>query len=82
VLGPLEAAWDDGDETLVRGFLDRWLTAGVDPRQAAARNLVEAGHELRRLQARPATWWFFLWEMESMMRGLASAANPRRSTVD
>jgi hypothetical protein len=32
-----EGAWDDGDENLVRGYLDRWLREGDDPVAGAAR---------------------------------------------
>jgi hypothetical protein len=68
-----EGAWDDGDENLVRGYLDRWTRGPEAPDRAAARSLVEAATELSRLEARPGTLFFFLWEMESM---LASSGGP------
>jgi hypothetical protein len=71
-----EGAWDDGDENLVRGYLDRWVRDGVDPLAAAARGLGEAAVALARMRARPETLWFFLWEMESVLSALAD--NPGR----
>lgn len=68
-----EGTWDDGDENLVRGYLDRWTRGPEAPDQAAARSLVQAAGELSRLEARPGTLFFFLWEMESM---LASSGGP------
>jgi hypothetical protein len=64
VLRPLEARWHDGDENLVRGTLDAWQAAG-EPRTAA--RLLRAGAELLRIGARAEAWWFFLWEMESLV---------------
>src|SRR5687768_8554270 len=66
-----EGAWDDGDENLVRGFLDRWLREGDDPFAATARGLSEAASSLARMEARPETLWFFLWELESVLSGIA-----------
>ena len=67
-LGPLEARWHDGDENLVRGLLDRWMpSAGEATAAVIARRLLEAAAELARIDARPETWWFFLWEMESVL---------------
>lgn len=63
----LEGTWDDGDENLVRGYLDRWVPHGEDPVRAAARSLTEAALALGRMQARPEALWFFLWEMESLV---------------
>ena len=54
----------------MRGFLDRWLRPGQDPRAAAARGLVEAADALARVSPRPETLWFYLWEMESLLSGL------------
>ena len=71
-----EGAWDDGDENLVLGYLDRWVRDGVDPLAAAARGLSEAAVALARMRARPETLWFFLWEMESVLSALAD--NPGR----
>jgi hypothetical protein len=68
--------WDDGDENLVRGFLDRWTEEGEDPLAAAARGLVEAAAALGAMRARPETLWFFLWELESLLSALAD--NPGR----
>jgi uncharacterized membrane-anchored protein len=76
-LARFEGSWDDGDETLVRGYLDRWVRPGQDPALAAARGLSEAALALSRVQTRPATLWFFLWEMESVMEGWR-AVRPRR----
>lgn len=67
VLRPLEAEWHDGDENLVRGFLDQWTSAGEDARVDTARRVLAAGAELLRIDARPQAWWFFLWEMESLL---------------
>jgi hypothetical protein len=63
-------SWDDGDEDLVRGWLDGWQEPAGDRRAGAARALLAGAAELANLQARPATLWFFLWEMESMLAGL------------
>jgi hypothetical protein len=71
VLGPLEARWHDGDENLVRGALDRWLRPGDDTPRALAGRLLEAGRALDEIAARPQAWWFYLWELESML-GLVS----------
>lgn len=71
-----EGAWNDGDENLVRGYLDRWVQAGDDPLAAAARGLSEAAVALAGLRAGPETVWFFLWEMESMLAAIAD--NPGR----
>jgi hypothetical protein len=62
-----EGAWDDGDENLVRGYLDRWRRPSEDPGVAAARSLLEAAAALSRIRARRGTFAFFLWEMESML---------------
>jgi hypothetical protein len=68
-----EGSWDDGDENLVRGYLDRWERGSRSPEQAAAQSLVEAASALARLEARPGTLFCFLWQMESM---LASRSGP------
>ena len=62
-----EGAWDDGDENLVRGHLDRFTRPGAEPGRDAARSLLAAADELARILARPGTLFFFLWEMESML---------------
>jgi hypothetical protein len=66
VLRPLEARWHDGDENLVRGFLDRWTAPGTGAGETA-RRLIGAARELSAMGARPEAWWFFLWEMESVL---------------
>lgn len=71
-----EGTWDDGDENLVRGYLDRWLREGDDPLVAAARGLTEAAGALAAMRARPQTLWFFLWELESVLSAVAD--NPGR----
>jgi hypothetical protein len=68
-----EESWDDGDENLVRGYLDRWARGPDAPDRAAALSLLEAAGELTRVGARPGALFFFLWEMESM---LASSDGP------
>jgi hypothetical protein len=71
-LGPLEARWHDGDENLVRGLLDRWMPpGGAATGSVIARRLLDAAAELARIDARPETWWFFLWEMESLLARVA-----------
>jgi hypothetical protein len=66
-------AWDDGDETLVRAYLDGWTRPGEDKSRAAVRRLADAARALAALEVRPQTLWFFLWEMESILRGLRRA---------
>ena len=68
--------WDDGDENLVRGFLDRWTTDRDDPLATTARGLAEAAAALGAMRSRPGTLWFFLWELESVLSALAD--NPGR----
>lgn len=48
--------WHDGDENLVRGWLDR------GPRGPA---LLQAADELARIHPRRETLWYYLWAMES-----------------
>jgi hypothetical protein len=71
-LRPLVGSWDDGDEEIVRGHLDRWLPAGDDPTRAVAAGLLAAAQELARIEARPETLWFFLWEMETVLESGAA----------
>lgn len=78
-LARVTGCWDDGDENLVRGHLDRWRRPGAGAAQDASQALLEAAEALSRIAARPGTLWFFLWEMESMLRGLETAG---RSTAD
>ena len=70
-LAPLQAEWHDGDENLVRGYLDRWTTPGEDAPAAAARALLEAAEALVAMGARTEALWFYLWEMESMLESVA-----------
>jgi hypothetical protein len=67
VLEPLAAEWHDGDENLVRGLLEGWGTAEADRPAALAARLLAAGEALLRMGARREAWWFFLWEMESLL---------------
>ena len=78
-LEPFRESWDDGDENLVRGFLDRWIPRDVDAARFRAQALLDAASELAGLSLRPATLWFFLWEMESMLPDLAPPASSRRT---
>lgn len=71
-LRPIEGTWDDGDENLVRGYLDRWSRPGDDAVRETARRLAEAARALGRLEARPSTLWCFLWQLESMLESLTS----------
>ncbi len=75
-LRPLVGTWDDGDENLVRGYLDRWVAAGADPVRAAARGLAEAAAALAAIESRPATLWFFLWELESVLSSFVADKPP------
>ena len=68
VLHSIEGDWHDGDENLVRGWLDRWRS-GDDP-AAVARMLLDALDAIERIQPGPQTVRFFLWEMESVLAGL------------
>jgi hypothetical protein len=63
----LEARWHDGDENLVRGLLDRWMPRDEPAPREVARRLLAAAAELARIDARAEAWWFFLWEMESLL---------------
>jgi len=69
--------WDDGDESLVRGYLDRWTPPGGDSWRAAARRLREAARALGGQEVRRETLWFFLWEMESILKGLGEPGRRR-----
>jgi hypothetical protein len=77
-LKPLEGSWDDGDENLVRGYLDRWVREGEDAGAATARSLLAAADALAGSGARAPTLWFYLWEMESVLESLAARSGPRR----
>lgn len=76
-LAPLEGSWHDGDENLVRGFLDRWQGPEENGGLVRARGLLRAAGELAGIGPRPETLWFFLWEMESVLRDLAPGPGPR-----
>jgi hypothetical protein len=66
--------WHDGDENLVRGYLDRWEKGGGSGRAAeSARGLLDGAATLGRIGAPPGALWFFLWEMESVLSGLFEA---------
>lgn len=69
-LRPLEGTWDDGDDNLVRGYLDRWSRPGDDPVRETARRLADAARDLSRIETRPSTFWCFLWQLESMLESL------------
>ncbi len=66
-LQSIHGRWHDGDENLVRGYLDRWARPGEDAGAAAAGALVAAAEALPAMGAPPAALWFYLWEMESML---------------
>ena len=66
-LRSIHGRWHDGDENLVRGYLDRWARPGEDTGVAAAGALLAAAEALSAMRARPEALWFYLWEMESML---------------
>jgi hypothetical protein len=66
-LASVEGLWHDGDENLVRGLLEGWGGAEADRPAALAARLLAAGEELRLMGARREAWWFYLWEMESLL---------------
>jgi len=70
-----EGDWQDGDENLVRGYLDRWERGDGRAAAARARSLLECASALAAIGAPPGALWFFLWEMESILAGLAEADN-------
>ena len=74
-LSPREGRWQDGDENLVRGYLDRWERGADRGAAAPARALLECASALAAIGAPPGALWFFLWEMESILAGLAEADN-------
>jgi len=74
-LSPREGDWQDGDENLVRGYLDRWERGDGRAAAARARSLLECASALAAIGAPPGALWFFLWEMESILAGLAEADN-------
>ena len=81
-LAKREGSWDDGDENLVRGLLDRWGAEAEDPSRDIAGRLIAAANHVGSIRARPETVWFLLWEMEGMLtdlRDLLGAAHGERS---
>jgi hypothetical protein len=81
-LSRVAGRWDDGDENLVRGYLDRWRRSGASARQEERRALLEAAATLGRIVTRPGTLWFFLWEMESVVRGLEAPDGEAGAAAD
>ena len=67
LLQPLEGGWHDGDENLVRGLLEGWAGREADRPAAVAARLLAAGEELLHVAARREAWWFYVWEMESLL---------------
>lgn len=68
-----EACWSDGDENLIREWLDPWLPASVAlDLRATARHLLAAAGRLAEIDARAETLWFFLWELEVRLATLSS----------
>jgi hypothetical protein len=72
-LGPRMGSWDDGDEEIVRGHVDRWLRGGEDHARAVVTGLLAAAQELAGIEARAETLWFFLWEMETVLESVAAS---------
>jgi hypothetical protein len=72
-LAPREGDWHDGDENLVRGYLDRWDRGTHPSGVAPARDLLDGASALAAIGAPPGALWFFLWEMESILAGLFEA---------
>lgn len=66
-LAPRVGSWHDGDENLVREQLDGW-TRGQTDLAHTARRLLAVADQLAAIEARPETLWFFLWELESLLR--------------
>jgi hypothetical protein len=75
-LAAREGDWHDGDENLVRGYLDRWERGAHRRAAAPAPALLECASALAAIGAPPGALWFFLWEMESILAGLAEADKP------
>lgn len=72
-LAPREGDWHDGDENLVRGYLDRWERDARSSAAEPARALLDGASALAAIGAPPGALWFFLWEMESILAGLFPA---------
>lgn len=75
VLRAIEGDWDDGDENLVRGFLDRWSRPGEPPGEDA-RVLLSAVEAIAASQPRPQTVRFLLWALESALARSVTSATP------
>jgi CheY-like chemotaxis protein len=71
VLDAIEGDWHDGDENLVRGWLDVWRSRG-DAAQTA-RTLLRAVAEAERIRPGPGALRFLLWQIESVLAGLDEA---------
>ena len=71
-----KGGWHDGDENLVRGYLDRWERGPAV--RARARGLLEAAAALAGMRPPRGALWFFLWEMESVLAGLFEADKQER----
>ena len=78
-LAAREGCWDDGDENLVRGELDRWGGDDLDPAADIATRLLAAAGHIGSIRARPETVWFLLWEMEGMLADLVELLSTRRT---
>jgi hypothetical protein len=63
-LRPREGTWHDGDENLVRGWLDAF---GHQDPDVDVQAILTAAGELSRIRPRAETVWYFLWAMESML---------------
>lgn len=80
VLHGRQGSWDDGDENLVRGYLDRWTPAGSEADASTAASLIAAADAIGSVAARPGTLFFLLWEMESMLTSPEDIARIRRES--
>lgn len=65
VLECLQSCWNDGDENLVRGGLDRVLPVVPPAEVAHAHRLLDCARDLAAMNARPETLWFFAWYLEA-----------------
>jgi len=77
-LAARKADWHDGDENLVRGYLDRWERAARPSAAEPARALLDGASALAAIGAPPGALWFFLWEMESVLASLFPADKDER----
>jgi hypothetical protein len=66
-------SWHDGDENLVRGYLDRWEKGSGPGAAERARGVLKGASALSGIGPPPGALWFFLWEMESVLAGLFEA---------